>query len=201
MIVSKITKTAALLIFALNMVIGQQVTESVSTLTKNYRPLFGTKASTISIDFLKNYNVGSKDTSYLLVMSVGNQSTEAVGYSVGATVFGMYSAASVSGHYAINRTAGKVSLDKVAFMEVYDCISKVFKFTATRANFGGSDRSALCTCGIDGVMFGGEHDGGASAPSFYFKVGEDASFSMSQAEFSELMRVMNDARRVWQPVP
>lgn len=199
----KVSKTAivAAMLCTAWLAHGQQVTESVSNLTKQYRPLFGTKASSISIDFLKNYQVGSKDTSYLLVMSVGNQSSEAVGYSVGATVFDMFSAVSVSGHYAINRTAGKVSLGRESFLELFDCINKVFRFTATRANFGSSDRSALCTCGIEGVMFGGEHDGAGTAASFYFKVGEEAVFSMTQAEFSELMRVMNDAKRVWQAVP
>jgi hypothetical protein len=196
------TTSATAIILALSTVCtAQQVMESVSSLTKQYRPLFGTKASTISVDFLKNYQVGSKDTSYLLVMSVGNQSSEAVGYSVGATVFDMFSAVSVSNQYAIKKTAGKVSMDRVAFLEVYDCINKVFKFTATRANYVNNGKNALCTCGIDGVMFGGEHDGGSAAPSFYFRVGDDATFSMNQAEFSEIMRVMNDAKRQWVPRP
>ena len=32
---------------------GQQVTESISNLQRNYRPLFGTQASTITVEFLK----------------------------------------------------------------------------------------------------------------------------------------------------
>lgn len=193
--------TAALFFGIANAMQAQQVTESVANLHRRYTPLFGTTASTITIDFLKNYELGSRDTSYLLAMSVNNTSTELQGYSVGASVFGLYSGVSVANQYALKKTDGRVSLDRENFLLLYDCVSKVFKFAAGRARNGEAGNNMLCTCGVDGITFGGEQAGGSRPATFYFRVGENSMFSMTQAEFTEIMSVMNTAKRQWTPMP
>lgn len=85
--------------------------------------------------------------------------------------------------------------------QVYECVGKVFKFAAGRAREGEAGNNALCTCGVEGVTFGGEQAGGTRPATFYFRVGDDSMFSMTQAEFTEIMSVMNTAKRQWSPRP
>lgn len=176
---------------------AQHVTESVNNLQRRYSPLFGSTASTITLDFLKHYDLGGKDTSYLFVVSVSNRTAELQGYSVGASVFDLFSGVSMAGNYDIKKANGKATMGKDDFMALFECVNKVFKFAVTRAMRDGERHGALCTCGVGDVMFGGEQGGEGSAPSFYFKVGDDATFSMSQAEFTEIVGIMKGARNVW----
>jgi hypothetical protein len=70
-----------------NFMTAQTVYESLISVEKSYAPLFGNEAASLAIGFIMKYDLGGGDTTFHVIVNVDQVTAEAVGYSVGVSLF------------------------------------------------------------------------------------------------------------------
>lgn len=187
--------------------VAQHVTESPMSLKKRFSFLFGGKSAVMIMTLQRDYEVGATDTLYSFMVAVTETEVEVSNVSIGFSSFltgggvadaigGLVSSTSAT----LNKESrnGIVSLDKANFMKFYKCVNDVYKVAGTMAVLK-KKIDALCTCGVEGIRFGGEYlPGGLGLDQrFFFELGV-ASFSMTRLEFEEIVKFVRDVKNVFE---
>jgi hypothetical protein len=196
---------ASILIFSVAPLFSQSVAESILSLRKSYNPLFSDKASFLGLDFIRTYNVSSSDSTYYFMVSVNQVQTEQQGYSVGTRIFGSgifgNPGLAISGVYTKKATGGTVVLNQKDFLEFYECANDVYTFIVFKQLHKTTNLNTVTTCSVGNMTFGAEYFPNVTSPSdnlkFYFKVGDEATFTMNKVEFEEIVKTILGAKNLW----
>ncbi|MFT4534650.1 MAG: hypothetical protein ACI9P5_002011 [Saprospiraceae bacterium] len=179
---------------------SQEVSESILSYKGSFSPLFSKESSVLYVDFLKRYSIDSNDTSYVFVIDLQKDQLEETGVSLGATVFGSNLAFGSSKSYKLNKIRDNSVLGKEEFLEFYSCIKKVHSFISKQRKYGESSGDMVATCGTDNLLMGGEFvkSGNGGKTNYYFKVGENATYSMKRSQFIEIVKVLSKIKSDWE---
>lgn len=181
---------------------AQTVFESMITLSKTYRPLFGKESSVLTIDLVKQYTLGAGDTIIYLTVKVDQRVSEATGYSIGASIFGgggyLGAAGSGSKTYAYQKENGLISMGYEQFNEFYGAVNKTFTYISTLNQSKSNKQNSICTYQFMDIVFGGEFNPNQLVPAvtYYVKVGE-AIFTMDEPNFIEIARTIRTMKLQW----
>lgn len=195
----KVSKMILIAAFALLSVpiFSQHITESPLTLKRKYAPVFGNTSSVMMMSLCRDYTIGEPDTVYSFQILVKETEKEVTAMSIGMSSFNVGSIVGGSGSAGAvvryEHQNGAVLMDRGKFNDFYKCINDVYK-AAVGMSARNERTNAVCTCGLDGIIFGGEFiPGAANENKFYFKL-EDAAFQMSRAEFEEIVKFVRDCK-------
>ncbi len=195
----------AILFFSVSPLFSQSVTELILSLQKSYNPLFSNKASFLGLDFIRTYNVSSTDSTYYFMISVNQVQTVGQGYSVGTTIFGSgifgNPGLAISGAYTKVASGGTIVLNHKDFLEFYECANDVYTFIVFKQLHKTTNFNTVTTCSVGNLTFGAEYFPNVTSPSdnlkFYFKVGDEATFTMNKVEFEEIVKTILGAKNLW----
>lgn len=167
---------------------GQDVSESVYSYKDKFSPLLSIETGVLYIDLVKQYAIGSGDTSFVFIIDLQEDQLELTGVSLGSTLFGHTS-------YGLNKTREQSVMNKEGFFEFYDCIKRVHSFIGNQKDYGTSTNDMVATCGVSNIMMGGEYSGDDT--KFYFRIGENATYSMKVSQFIEVVKVLSKIKDYW----
>jgi hypothetical protein len=172
-------------------VFGQHITESPISYKKRLTALFSGKSNVITMTLQREFDVNKTDTLYSLMIAVAETDVDVSNVSIGFTSFAAGGlrglATNTSADIKKETKTAIAKLDKEKFQQLYKCVSDVWKAAGTMAVLK-KEVNALCTCGVEGVQFGGEYIPDAfEKQKFYFQL-DGASFSMPRPEFEEVYK-------------
>jgi hypothetical protein len=170
---------------------AQHITESPISYKKRLTALFSGKSNVITMTLQREFDVNKTDTLYSLMVAVAETDVDVSNVSIGFTSFAAGGlrglATSTSADIKAETKTAIVKLDKEKFQQLYKCVSDVWKAAGTMAALK-KEVNALCTCGVEGIQFGGEYIPDAmEKQKFYFQL-DGASFSMPRPEFEEVYK-------------
>ncbi len=185
---------------------AQTAHESVISLNEKYKPLFGKELSTLSINFVRSFSLDgqAKDTVYYLSIKVNQRTASVEGYTLGASIFGtqglMGGSGSGSKSYSYNRDEGSITMDYEEFKSLYEAINKVYQYLSTLKSVKKPDNNSLANYTVRDITLAGEYRAGYDSKEiYYFKLG-DASFTMQELEFIDIVKVIRSIKDEWDQV-
>lgn len=175
--------------------ISQNITENLMSLNKTYKVWLGKEQSTLSINFVKNYTIGAKDTTYNLIIDIAKLKVIEEGYSLGASFYSDGGFGSGwQDNYKYDRAKSKCVLNASDFQELYSGMRKVYSFTS-KQKMENKYANTVASFQIKNISFSGEYNSGVS--NFFFQVGEKSTFKMTQEQFKEIVKHIRSVKSIW----
>jgi len=185
-----------LLLFFSSFSHGQTISESLINLRKKYNPLFDSKTSVLTIDYVREFQINKQDTSFYMVIKVNNANVEQESFSIGTSIFGSIAG---GGTYKVDRKEGETKFNKEDLLEFYDCANNIYKFISSH-NFTKEGFNTVASCEIQNIRIGAElvYNSGGKEIKYYFKLGDEAVFQMEKVEFEDIMRIIGQIKKDWE---
>ena len=181
---------------------AQTISESVEHLRKKYK-----SNQSISFDFVREYELGSTDTSYYLSVDVYNRNLELESVSLGLTRINRAASShlkdesrlSADLNYDIIRSAAYVEMNRAEFNEFVTCANEVFVFMKVKKSYGEDELNTSAMCSKYGLTLGAEYysiDGFREKLNFFLSV-EDTVFSITEERFNEIANYLMSVKNKW----
>lgn len=193
---------ALLLLLVSNVLLAQQINESIINFKEIYDPVLSSEKAVISMDFVKLYTVDLQDTSYLFTIKVANETIQKESVSLGSAIFSGGSwGVGRNANYSVNSTENQTTLNKEDFASFYECINKTFTFITQKETFSKSKNNFVATCGSGSLLVGGEYnpENKAQKSTFYFQLGQN-TYSMSKNQFQKIVSTLRNIFSTWKSV-
>ena len=143
----------------------------------------------MNFNFVRSYNIGNPDTSYILNISISSKTAEKTGYVLG---FSEGLGFGGSSNYEINKTSEFTNLEKAQFFELYRCISS--SFLHMEKNKSTYKEKVTTSCTISNITFGIEFDpSGKDTMSYYFRYA-DTVYLMYADDFKNIINLLNKSK-------
>lgn len=193
------------LLFCLN-ASGQIISESILNSKEKFDPLFGKESSILSIDYVRNYEIGKSDTLYFLDIFINNKLTEAQSVSLGSSIFGSGlltgSSFGINTTYSTDEQEGNIKLNREDYLEFYTCVQTLYTFISKRQKFSDKKLNTVATCSIKNLSIGAEYDPAKPVDSesglkFYFKLGDETIYRMTKSQFENTMGLFRKVKSLW----
>ena len=193
----KTLNITVILLLASTFCFGQTISESLVNLRKKYNPLFSGESAVITVDYVKQYQMNSTDTTYSVIIKVNNESVEQQSFSIGTSIFGSITS---GGTYKVDKQAGEVVFNKENLMDFYECANNIYKFISSRSN---NDKAinTVTYCEIENITIAAElvyYASGSQEVKYYFRVGDSVVFQMDKNEFEQIMRTFVQIKKDWE---
>ena len=181
---------------------AQTISESVEHLRRKYK-----NNQSISFDFIREFELGSSDTTYYFSVDVYNVNLELESVSLGLTQINMFANSGLGGEsrrskemsYNIIRSEAHVEMGYTEFIEFFGCSNEMFVFMKTKKKFAANKPNTSAMCSKNGLTLGAEYyDVGRDMDKlkFYLSVG-DTLFDISEHRFDEIASYLLSVRNTW----
>ena len=183
---------------------AQVVTESLISLTRVYDPLFDSKSASLSIDFVRTFEIGEPDTIKSVIIQVSNSSMELESSSIGVSALGfggLFGGKVNSGStFRAIRNKDQVILGYDGYMDFYDAFNKVYVYVGSYASQRKAKRNFIASVDFESMTIGGEFNPRSSIKvKFFFKLSEGVIFELTKEEFDEMAGTLRTIKQFWTP--
>lgn len=182
---------------------SQTVTESLINLREKYNPLFSKESSILTMDYIRTYTIGKKDTTYAFIVRVNKTDMELTNISVAASVLNSNVLVGASNSYELKNNVGQLSMDWEMFKEFYAGARNIHNFIIEKKTFSKEKLNTMASHKIGDIVLVAEYIPSAKLTSdikFYIKFGQDTTYEMTKTEFENIMRVVGTIKKDWEGI-
>jgi hypothetical protein len=182
---------------------SQTVTESIIDLREKYKPLFSKESSILTMDYIRTYTIGKKDTMYAFIVKVNKTDMELTNISVATSVLKSNMFVGISTSYELKNNEEQSIMDREKFKEFFAGAKKIHTFILDKKLYTKKKLNTMVSFKIDNIVLVAEYIPAAKLSidiKFYIKFGQDTIYEMTKTEYENIMRVVSSINTKWKGI-